>query len=83
MTKIFGFFILITGLTTVTAQVVQNWRGPERQGIYHETGLLQEWPAGGPEMLWAFEQLGAGFSSPVVVDGRIYISGKENGTGYI
>ncbi len=75
--------LIVAGMATVTAQTADNWRGPERQGIYHETGLLQQWPAGGPEMLWAFEQLGAGFSSPVVVDGKIYISGKEDGTGYI
>lgn len=65
------------------AQVAENWRGPDRQGIYHETGLLQEWPAGGPAMLWAYEGLGAGFSSPVVADGNIYVTGIEDGTGYV
>ena len=65
------------------AQLSENWRGPDRQGIYHETGLLQEWPSGGPEMLWAFERLGEGFSSPVVANGNIYITGIEDGTGYV
>jgi outer membrane protein assembly factor BamB len=65
------------------AQVTENWRGPDRQGIYYETGLLQEWPAGGPAMLWAFLELGNGFSSPVIANGKIYVTGKEDGTGYI
>ena len=74
---------LIACTAGLTAQSVQNWRGPERQGIYNETGLLQEWPAGGPAMVWAYERLGAGFSSPVVADGHIYITGIEDGTGYV
>ncbi len=75
--------LLLAGMAVVNTQTINNWRGTDRQGIYDETGLLQAWPAEGPEMAWAYEQLGAGFSSPVVVDGKIYVSGKEDGTGYI
>ena len=75
---IFFFAVFVSG-----AQVVQNWRGPDRQGIYHERGLLQKWSAGGPDMLWSYEQLGAGFTSPVFSGGRIYITGMEGETGYI
>ena len=78
-----SFLIFLFTVFTSGAQVVQNWRGPERQGIYHERGLLQEWPAGGPEMLWAYERLGVGFTSPVFSEGRIYITGMEGETGYI
>ena len=73
----------VTAMAAVYAQTVNNWRGPERQGIYNETGLLREWPAAGPVMKWAYERLGAGFSSPVVADGNIYVTGKEDGTGYV
>ena len=75
--------ILLFTVSISDAQIARNWRGTERLGIYHERGLLQEWPAGGPEMLWAYERLGSGFSSPVVANGNIYITGKEDGTGYV
>ena len=75
--------IFLIAVSVSNAQSVQNWRGPERMGIYHERGLLQEWPAGGPGMLWAYEQMGVGFTSPVFKDGKIYITGMEGETGYI
>ncbi len=75
--------VFLAFLTPCNSQVVQNWRGPERMGIYHDTGLLQEWPVGGPVMEWAFEQLGEGFTSPVIHEEKIFITGMENRTGYL
>lgn len=60
-----------------------NWRGPDRSGIYPGTGLLQEWPADGPEMIWAFENLGRGYSSPLIAGEKIYVTGMEGETGYL
>jgi outer membrane protein assembly factor BamB len=54
---------------------IAQWRGPARDGIYPDTGLLKEWPEGGPEMLWAFEGLGAGHGSPVIAGDYIYVTG--------
>ena len=54
--------------STASAQVARHgWRGPERTGIYPETGLLKLWPASGPEQLWEVLDAGKGYSSPVVV----------------
>ncbi len=80
---VFLNLILLIGTSILSAQVHQNWRGPERMGIYHETGLLQQWPAGGPQMIWAYEALGEGFTSPVIENGKIYITGMEERTGYL
>lgn len=52
-----------------------QWRGPRRDGISDEKGLLQTWPQAGPELLWKVEDLGKGWSSPVIVGDRIYITG--------
>lgn len=67
----------------VNAQSFNNWRGPDRDGHYHETNLLKSWPANGPRMLWAFEDLGKGFSSAVPDKGRIYVTGLEEDMGYV
>ena len=51
--------ILIMSSSTI-AQSYNNWRGPARDGHYTETGLLKQWPANGPEMLWSYDQIGSG-----------------------
>jgi outer membrane protein assembly factor BamB len=55
-----------------------QWLGSERNGLTKETGLLQEWPEGGPKQRWLFKDCGAGYSGPAVVDGRLHILGTRN-----
>src|SRR5580700_1492240 len=52
-----------------------QWRGPNRDAVSRETGLLQTWPAGGPERAWTSKEAGRGFGGPAVVGDRIYILG--------
>jgi len=52
-----------------------QWRGPLRDGVSAETGLLATWPAGGPRRLFAVTGLGAGFSSVAIAGGRIFTMG--------
>lgn len=55
-----------------------QWRGPHRDGISPETGLLQSWPNGGPKLLWQVSGIGQGYSSPIVVADRVYITGDQD-----
>ena len=80
------FTLMIAGLLTLVtakAQEPTTWRGPGSSGNYSETGLLKSWPATGPEILWHFDELGDGFSSPVFANGKIYVSAAVNNVGYI
>jgi len=52
-----------------------QWRGPRRDGISDENDLLQSWPEGGPKLLWKIDSLGKGWSCPIIVGQRIYITG--------
>jgi len=52
-----------------------QWRGPRRDGISDETGLLPTWPEDGPRLLWKVDGLGKGWSSPIVVQERVYVTG--------
>ncbi len=63
--------------TTLAAQTPYGWRGANRDGIYSETGLLKTWPADGPQLQWETMDVGKGFSSPVIVDDRLYITGMN------
>jgi outer membrane protein assembly factor BamB len=58
-----------------------QWRGPERTGISTETGLLPQWPAAGPKLVWQIKDLGDGYSTPAVAADRLYVianAGIEN-----
>ncbi|HEU4930657.1 MAG TPA: PQQ-binding-like beta-propeller repeat protein, partial [Pyrinomonadaceae bacterium] len=51
-----------------------QWRGPQRSGVSSsETGLLRQWPAAGPKLLWQLNDIGDGYSTPAVVGNRIYV----------
>jgi outer membrane protein assembly factor BamB len=56
-----------------------QWRGPNRDGLSAETGLLQQWPAAGPPLAWKAEGAGSGYSSMAVSRGRIYTMGGRTG----
>src|SRR6516162_5577802 len=51
-----------------------QFRGPNRDGVSKETGLLKKWPKEGPPLLWTATDLGLGYSGPAVVGGRLYMS---------
>ena len=61
----------------IFAQEAQ-WRGPKRSGVFPETGLLQVWPENGPELLLKSTGIGLGYSTPVIENGIIYVTGKKN-----
>ena len=52
-----------------------QWRGPRRDGISDEKGLLPAWPEHGPRLVWKIGNLGRGWSSPIIVRDRLYITG--------
>lgn len=54
-----------------------GWRGLHRDGVYAETGLLQQWPAEGLRELWAVTNVGSGYSSPVIDGDRLYVTGAD------
>jgi outer membrane protein assembly factor BamB len=60
-----------------------QWRGANRDGKSAETGLLTEWPAGGPPLVWKAGGAGTGYSSMSVAAGRLYTVGARGGTEYI
>ena len=57
---------------------VNGWRGPQNNGAYPDTGLLNEWPAEGPQQIFEVEDAGKGYSSAQVVGDRIYLTGLND-----
>lgn len=60
-----------------------QWRGPARTGVSTETGLLRQWPAGGPPLVWTARDLGEGYGSVAVSGGRVFVQGLRKGQSII
>ncbi len=52
-----------------------QWMGPQRDGVWRETGLLSSFPPGGPKVRWR-TPIGGGYSGPAVANGRVYVTDR-------
>jgi outer membrane protein assembly factor BamB len=52
-----------------------QWLGPQRDGVWRETGILRKFPANGPTVRWRIP-IGSGFAGPAVVAGRVYVADR-------
>ena len=80
-TLVIGIWIFVLG--TVQASDYYQWRGNNRDGVSKETGLLKEWPEGGPKLLWSVEGIGKGFSSPSISKGSLYVTGTSGNVEFL
>lgn len=83
--------LIIFSLLLIQAGLCQgegwpHWLGPNRNGSSPETGLLREWPGGGPKLLWSVKtndgsakwgHNGKGWGSVSVSKGQVFISGNQ------
>jgi outer membrane protein assembly factor BamB len=69
-----GIVLFLLALASHAADWPQ-FRGPQRDGVSRESGLLAEWPKDGPKLLWTFSDAGVGYSGPAIVGDRLYICG--------
>jgi outer membrane protein assembly factor BamB len=83
MRRFFLIILISVVCISLSAQNVAQWRGPNRDGIYNETGLLKKWPEAGPKLLWHFDELGEGYTSAAVTAQGVFITGMISGTGTV
>jgi outer membrane protein assembly factor BamB len=70
----------------VMAQANANWpqwRGPNRDGISKETGLLKQWPESGPPLVWKATGAGGGYSSFSISNGKLYTMGLRGDREFV
>ena len=60
-----------------------QWRGPNRDGISKETGMLKQWPAEGPPLVWKATGAGEGYSSFSFSNGRLYTMGLRGDREFV
>ena len=84
-TRILLLAIVLLVVGQVSAQTANwpQWRGPNRDGISKETGLLKQWPAEGPPLVWKASGAGRGYSSFSVVNGKLYTMGVRGNREFV
>lgn len=85
MIRLLSICIVLVSLFTQcnTKKEKSEWRGPNRTGVYAETGLLKEWPAEGPKMLWHLDSIPVGYSSVAIAHNTIYLTGLKDSMDYL
>lgn len=76
-----GLFCLFCHLTLFSQSA--QWRGPERNGIFPETDLLETWPEAGPDKLFVTEGLGMTYASTIATETHIYTTGNIDTTEFV
>lgn len=74
---------LPAGLAAAPPADWPGWRGPNRDALSPDRGLLSEWTPSGPPLAWKASGLGIGFSSVSIAGGRIYTMGDRGGAQQI
>ena len=67
---VFGVLLAVSQIQAAGGSEWPQWRGVNRDDLSMETGLLKQWPEGGPTLAWKATGLG---THPVVVNGKLYI----------
>ncbi|MBL8795374.1 MAG: PQQ-like beta-propeller repeat protein [Planctomycetia bacterium] len=73
--KPFAFLLLLIVLSTAQADEWPQWLGPQRDGVWRETGILEKFPEGGPKVRWK-TPIGAGYAGPAVVGDKVFITDR-------
>jgi outer membrane protein assembly factor BamB len=66
----------LAAAVAVSADDWPQWLGPERDGVWRETGIAEEFPPGGPKLRWRTE-VGGGYAGPTVADGRVFVHDRQ------
>jgi len=69
--------------STVHAADWPQYRGPNRDDVSKETGLLKKWTKEGPALLWTYNDAGVGYSGVAVVGDRLYTIGGRGDSEFL
>src|SRR6267154_1936135 len=75
----FAFFFVLSA-APLRADDWPQWLGPQRDGVWRETGIIDKFPQGGPPVRWRVP-IGAGYTGPAVANGRVYVMDRQVATG--
>ncbi len=75
MRNLFAIVFALTLAPLAVADDWPQWMGPNRDGVWAETGLLDKFPEGGPKKLWSVP-INGGYAGPAVAGGKVYVTDR-------
>lgn len=73
-------FLTLWLAATLSADDWPQWLGPQRDGVWRETGVLESFPTNGPSVRWR-TPIGAGYAGPAVAQGRVFVLDRQLARG--
>jgi len=71
--------LILVALTSTAARIVADdwpqWRGPGRDGVWSETGIVDRFDGKQLKPLWRAD-IANGYSGPTVANGRVYVTDR-------
>jgi outer membrane protein assembly factor BamB len=73
-----SFFVCALALSLYAAKGDDwpQWLGPNRDGVWRESGIVERFPTNGLSYRWRVP-IGAGYSGPAVANGRVYLTDRK------
>lgn len=75
-----AFFAVVLATCPVAAADWPQWMGPNRDDVWAETDVIEQFPAGGPKVQWR-KPIHGGFAGPAVVDGKVFVTDYMKSAG--
>ncbi len=72
-TLLIGLVLVATG--RVRADDWPQWLGPQRDGVWRESGIVEKFPASGPKVKWQ-KPIGGGYAGPAVAGGKVFVTDR-------
>src|SRR5213079_2992823 len=78
--RLIGGLAVVLGVAIPQADDWPQWLGPQRDGVWRETGIVSKFPPGGPKIRWR-TPISEGYSGPAVANGKVYITDRVRPKG--
>ena len=75
-----GVIVAVFAIAAVGADDWPQWLGPQRDGVWRETGIVERFPADGPRVRWR-TPVGSGYAGPAVAQGRVFVLDRQLAPG--
>ena len=75
MNKIVFLFFAIS-ILNIKAEDWPGWFGPERNGIWREEGIVDQFPENGPKVIWK-TPIARGYAGPAVANGKVFVMDRQ------
>ncbi len=73
--RLISTLLVTLALSPVAADDWPQWRGPSRDGVWHETGIIRKFDKPQVDIVWRAE-IGSGYSGPTVAAGRVFVTDR-------